>query len=34
VFVDAQGVVRLMFQIPSLYADDVLQMSKHVFQGA
>jgi len=34
VFVDAQGVVRLMSQIPSLHADEALQMVKHVLQGA
>jgi hypothetical protein len=32
--VDAHGVVRLMFQIPSLHADNVLQMVMHVLQGA
>ena len=34
VFVDAQGVVRMMLQGPSLDADDLLQMVKHVLQGA
>ena len=33
VIVDAQGVVRLMFQGPPLHADDVLQMVKHALQG-
>ena len=34
VFVDAQGVVCLMFQVLSLDADDLLQMVKHMLQGA
>lgn len=34
VIVDAQGVVRMVIQGPSLHADDVLQMVKHVLRGA
>jgi peroxiredoxin Q/BCP len=33
VIIDAQGVVRMVLQGPSLDADDVLQMVKHVLQG-
>ena len=34
VIVDTKGVVRMVLQGPSLDADDVLQMVKHVLQGA
>jgi peroxiredoxin len=34
VIVDAQGVVRMMLRGPSLHADDLLQLVKHVLQGA
>ena len=34
VIVDVQGVVRMVVQGPSLHADDVLQMVKHVVRGA
>lgn len=33
VIVDAQGVVRMLLQGPSLHADDVLQMVTHVLRG-
>jgi peroxiredoxin len=33
VIVDAQGVVRMMIQGPTLHADDVLQMARHVVRG-
>jgi peroxiredoxin len=33
VIVDAQGIIRMVLQGPSLDADDVLQMVKHVLQG-
>jgi len=34
VIVDAQGVVRMMVQGPSLHADDVLQMARHTIRGS
>lgn len=34
VIVDAQGVVRMVVQGPSLHADDVLQLVKHTLKGA
>jgi thioredoxin-dependent peroxiredoxin len=34
VIVDPEGIVRLVLQGPSLDEDDVLQMVKHVLQGA
>jgi peroxiredoxin len=33
VIVDAQGVIRMIIQGPSLHADDVLQMVGHVIRG-
>jgi peroxiredoxin Q/BCP len=33
VIVDAQGVIRMLVQGPSLHADDVLQMVEHVLRG-
>jgi peroxiredoxin len=33
VIVDAQGIIRMLLQGPSLHADDVLQMVKHVVRG-
>ena len=34
VIVDPQGLVRMVIQGPSLHADDVLQMARHVLRGA
>jgi len=34
VIVDTKGIVRMVLQGPSLHADDVLQMVKHVVRGA